>query len=262
MLVIAGVSIAIGVGALWLTRVAFTPSNDGDVAYAVLADDEIRDQIATVVASADAPTLSQSPLELRIFIRDEIARHPDGAALMSDIVADGHARVIGERDDPVTIDAETQVQIVRDELVGEADPLTVPVDTVGSMQFLDQWLARFALACFGIGMLAILAGVILRPERGETSFAVGVGFAALAGSLLVFGYLVPLVVLPMFSDDIWMGVFPGLANHMRNMTLLLAVVSLGIAALVVFGTNSRRQRRQHSTPLNVGRYRDARSWSR
>jgi hypothetical protein len=79
---------------------------------------------------------------------------------------------------------------------------------------------------------------------------------------VVFGYLVPLLVLPAFSDDPWMGVFARLANHHRNLTLLLAVTCLVIAALIVFGTSSRRERRQHSTPLNVGRYRDERSWSR
>ena len=108
----------------------------------------------------------------------------------------------------------------------------------------------------------MIAAVLLRPERGEGTFALGVFFAATGGSLLVFGYLVPLLVLPAFSDDPWMGVFPRLANHHRNLTLLLAVGSFIAAALIVFGTSSRRERRQHSTPLNVGRYRDERSWSR
>lgn len=258
----AGVLIAVAVGLLWLTRVAFTPSNDAGVAAAILGDDDIRDQLATVVASTAAPLTEQSPLELREFIRDIVARHPDGAAIMSGIVRDGHARVIGERDDPVRISAEEQVQIVRDERVGESTPLTVPVDEVGSMAFLNTWLARVALGCIGAALLCILGAVILRPERGETSFAVGVGCASLAGSLFLFGYLVPAFVLPAFSGDIWMGVFGGLASHRLRITLLLSVLSLGLAALVVFGTHSRRQRRQHSTPLNVTRYREARTWSR
>ena len=114
----------------------------------------------------------------------------------------------------------------------------------------------------GLLLLAyLLAGIFLRPERGEATFALGMFFASLAGSLLLLGYLVPLLVLPSFSDDPWMGVFPRLANHHRNLTLLLAVLSLVVAALIVFGTSGRRERRQHSTPLNVGRYRDERSWS-
>jgi hypothetical protein len=154
------------------------------------------------------------------------------------------------------------VNVVRNELVGEATPLTLPVQRVGSMAFFDQWLGWFALGSLAIALLLTIAAVILRPERGEGTFALGVLFAATAGSLVVFGYLVPLLILPAFSDDPWMGVFPRLANHHRNLTLLLAVASLVVAALIVFGTSSRRERRQHSTPLNVGRYRDERSWSR
>jgi hypothetical protein len=136
------------------------------------------------------------------------------------------------------------------------------VQRVGSMAFLNDWLGWFALGAGALGLLIVLIGVILRPERGEGTFALGVGLASLAGSLVLFGYLVPLAVLPAFSDDPWMGLMPRLANHHRNLTLLLAVVALVVAALIVFATSSRRQRRQHSTPLNVGRYRDDRSWSR
>ena len=261
MLIAAAVLIALSIGAWWLQRVAFSPSNDSNVAHSILGDEEIRGQIATIVAGADAPVLSQSPAQLREFI-EEIARIPEGAALMSDIVSDAHGRVIGTFDERVSISAQEQVNIVRNELVGEAPAITFPVQEVGSMVFLHDWLGWFALGALALAVLLTIAGVFLRPERGEGTFALGVLFAATAGSLLVFGYLVPLLILPAFADDPWMGVFPRLANHHRNLTLLLAVASFVVAALIVFGTSSRRERRQHSTPLNVGRYRDDRSWSR
>jgi hypothetical protein len=261
MLIAAAVLVALSVGVWWLQRVAFTPSNDSAVAHSILGDEEIRGQVATVVAGADALVLGQSPAELREFI-EQIARIPEGAALMSSFIGDAHSRLIGATDDRVVISAQEQVNIVRNELVGEAAPLTLPVQRVGSMALLDEWLGWIALGSLGLGVLAAVAGTFLRPERGEGTFALGVFFASTAGSLVVFGYLVPLLVLPAFSDDPWMGVFARLANHHRNLTLLLAVACLVVAALVVFGTSSRRERRQHSTPLNVGRYRDERSWSR
>lgn len=261
MLIAAAVLTALSIGAWWLQRVAFSPSNDSNVAHSILGDEEIRGQIATIVAGADAPVLSQSPAQLREFI-EEIARIPEGAALMSDIVSDAHGRVIGTFDGRVSISAQEQVNIVRNELVGEAPAITLPVQEVGSMVFLHDWLGWFALGVLVLAVLLTIAGVFLRPERGEGTFALGVLFAATGGSLLVFGYLVPLLILPAFADDPWMGVFPRLANHHRNLTLLLAVASFVVAALIVFGTSSRRARRQHSTPLNVGRYRDDRSWSR
>jgi hypothetical protein len=261
MLIAAAVLVALSVGMWWLQRVAFSPSNDSSVAYSILGDEDIRGQVATIVAGADAPLLSQSPAELREFI-EEIARIREGAALMSDFVRDAHGSVIGSFDGRVVITAQEQVNIVRNELVGEATSLTLPVQRVGSMALFADWLGWIAVGALALGALIAIAGVVLRPERGEGTFALGVLFAATAGSLVIFGYLVPLLALPALSNDPWMGVFPRLANHHRNLTLLLAVASFVVAALIVFGTSSRRERRQHSTPLNVGRYRDERSWSR
>ena len=261
LLIAAAVLVALSVGVWWLQRVAFTPSNDSAVAHSILGDEDIRGQVATIVAGADAPVLGQSPAELREFI-EQIARIPDGAALMSGFVGDAHRRLIGAIDTRVVISAQDQVNIVRNELVGEAAPLTLPVQRVGSMAFFDGWLGWIALGALGLGLFVAIAGVVLRPERGEGTFALGVLLAGVSASLVVFGFLVPLLVLPAFSDDPWMGVFARLAGHHRNLTLLLAVACLVGAALIVFGTSSRRQRRQHSTPLNVGRYRDERSWSR
>ena len=261
MLIVAAVLVALSVGMWWLQRVAFSPSNDSGVAHSILGDEEIRGQVATIVAGADAALLSQSPAELREFI-EEIARIPEGAALMSDFVGDAHGALIGSFDGRVTIAAQQQVNIVRNELVGEAEAITLPVQRVGSMAFLDEWLPWVTLGALVAGGLFAIAGVVLRPERGEGTYALGVFFAATAASLLVLGYLVPLALLPAFADDPWMGVFARLANHHRNLTLLLAVASFVVAALIVFSTSSRRERRQHSTPLNVGRYRDERSWSR
>ena len=261
MLIAAAVLVALSSGMWWLQHGAFSPSNGSEVTHTIHGDDDIRGQIATIVAGADAPALNQSPAELREFI-EQIARIPEGAALMSSFVGDAHGRLIGTFDDRVMITAEEQVNIVRNELVGEAQALTLPVQRVGSVAFLDQWLGRVAIVALALGGIIAVAGALLRPERGEGTFALGVLFAATAGSLVIFGYLVPQLLLPVFSDDPWMGVFPRLATHHRNLTLLLTVASFVVAALIVFGTSNRRERRQHSTPLNVGRYRDDRTWSR
>jgi hypothetical protein len=261
MLIVAAVMVAVAAGSFWLQRVAFSPSADSGVAHSIMGDEEIRSLVSTIVAGGTAPTLQQSPAQLREDI-DVIARIPAGAALMRRFISDAHARVIGESDERVVITAEEQVNIVRNERVADDDPITLPVQRVGSVAFLDQWIGRFAVAMLGLGALVAVFGAVLRPERGEGTFAVGVFFGSLAASLVVFGYLVPLLLLPSLSSDAWMGLFSRLANHHRNITLILAIVALAIAAAVVFGTSSRRERHQRSTPLNLGRYRDDRSWGR
>lgn len=261
MLIVAAVMVAVAAGSFWLQRVAFSPSTDSGVAHSVMGDEEIRSLVSTIVAGGTASTLQQSPAQLREDI-DVIARIPAGAALMRQFVGGAHARVIGESDELVEITAEEQVNIVRNEAVGDNDPITLPVQRVGSVAFLDQWIGWFALFSLGLGVLVALFGAFLRPERGEGTFAVGVLFGSLSVSLVVFGYLVPLLLLPALSNDAWMGLFARLANHHRNLTLFLAALALAIAAVIVFGTSNRRERRQRSTPLNLGRYRDDRSWGR
>ncbi len=257
----SAVLFAVAIGVFWLDRVAFTPSDDSDTAHAVLGDEDIRSQVATVVASADAPVLGQSPTQLKEFI-EQIARIPDGSALMSRFVADAHGRMIGDSDDLVLINAEEQVTIVRDERVGEQDPITLPVQEVGSISFIRSVLPWIALGAGAGGLLTLLGGILLRPERGEGTFALAVGLGSLSIALVVLGYLVPLVALPALSDNVWVGVFPRLARHHATTTFVFAVISAVLAVVIVVATANRRQRRQHSTPLNVGRYREQRNWSR
>ncbi len=261
LLIISTVLFAASISAWWLQRVAFTPSADTGTTQAILGDDAILRQIATVVASTTAPVTSQSPTELREFIQG-IAKIDAGAALMNEFVSQAHQRLIGDRDQPVRIDAEQQVQLVRDERVGEMDPITLPVQEVGALSVVDSIAGWIALGGAAAGLLFFVVGIVMRPERGEFSQAVAIGFAALAVLIVVFGYLVPAILLPALSDNIWLGVFPRLANDSLLATLGIAFVSIVLAAAIVLGTNSMRQRRQWSTPLAVGRYRDDRSWSR
>ncbi len=260
LLIISAVLFAVSISAWWLQRVAFTPTADTGSTLAILGDEAIRGEIATIVASATAPATSQSPTQLKEFIED-IARIPAGAALMTDFVGQAHQRLIGDRDEPVQINAEQQVEIVRDERVGEMDPITLPVQEVGSLSVIDSIAGWIALGGALLGLLLLVAAVIIRPERGEFTLALAIGLAALAVSILLFGYVVPAAILPALSNSNWMGVFPRLANETLLATLGIAIGALVLAAAITLGTSSLRQRRQWSTPLSVSRYRDDRSWS-
>ena len=260
LLIISTVLFAASISAWWFQRVAFTPSADTDTALAILGDQEIREQIATIVASSTAAETGQSPTELKEFIQG-ISRIPAGAALMADFVSDAHQRLIGEHPDPVRIDAQHQVQIVRDERVGEMSPITLPVQEAGALSAIDRFAGWVAIGGAIGGLLMLIVGVIMRPERGEFTQALAIGLVALALMIVLFGYIVPALVLPALSDSSWMGLFPRLANDSLFATLGIAVVSLILAAAITLGTTSVRQRRQWSTPLSVGRYRDDRTWS-
>jgi hypothetical protein len=261
LLLISCVLFAVSISAWWFHHVAFSPSAETTVTYAILGDEDIRGEIATLIATADADELGTSTAQLKEFI-EQISRLDDGAALMNNFVSAAHGRLIGDHDEPVVITAQEQYTIVRDERAALAAEITLPVREVGSLafiSFISWWIALLASAG---GLLMLVVGLVTRPERGEFTFAIAVGLGALAVLIIVFGYLVPIGPLTALSDTTWTGVFPRLANRSRNTTLLLGLFSGAVAGAVLLGTSGLRQRRQRSTPLSVGRYREQHSWSR
>ncbi|NND74536.1 MAG: hypothetical protein HKN44_05975 [Ilumatobacter sp.] len=261
LLLISCVMFAVSISTWWLQQVAFSPSADTDITYSILGDDDIRGEVATLIATADAGELGTSTAQLKEFI-EQISRLDAGAALMSGFVSDAHARLIGDSDEPVRISAEEQYTIVRDERAALSPDITLPVPEVSSLALINTTTWWLMLLTAAGGLLMLVVGFVTRPERGEFTFAIAVGMGVLAVLLVLFGYLVPIGPLTALSDTTWMGVFPQLANRSRNTTLFVALVCAVIAAAVLLGTSGLRQRRQRSTPLSVGRYREQHSWSR
>ena len=260
LLLVSGALFAVAISTFWLDRVAFSPSVDTDSTFEIVQDENIRRQIATLVATVDGPTLGMSPNLLSETIEGLTARRAM-AAEMRRFVAEAHAVLIGDSDGPVEILPGEQVQIVRDEHVALMPPIKLPVNEVGSMSFIKT-IVGWAWLVTGAGaIITMLLGLFLRPERGEFSFAFGIGCAATCLLLLLLGYLVPAALFPALSDDPWMAVFPRLAAQSRNLTLLGAVAFIGVGAISTFGTTGLRQRRQRSTPLATTRYREQERWT-
>lgn len=262
LLLVAAGFMALGVGTFWLDRVAFTPSGSTDAAHAILSDDDIRDQVTDLVAAVDAPQLGMSPSELGTFL-DTIATWRAGAAVMRGFVGDAHARVIGDRDEPVTITAEVQVEMVRHEGVALMPPITLPVEEVGSVSVTKTIVGWTWVISLGLAVVLTLLGLFVRPEAGEFVFALGAGLMATGVSLVFFGWLVPATMLGALSADLWTNVFSRLAADARTFTFVSAFILIAIGAAILFGTGGLRTRRSSSTPLAATRYRsEQRGWSR
>ncbi|MFN3254853.1 MAG: hypothetical protein ACE37B_04090 [Ilumatobacter sp.] len=260
LLLIAAGLFAVSIGAFWLERVAFSPSADTDSTFEILRDEDIRKQIATLVATIDGPVLGMSPVLLSETIEGLTERRAM-ATEMRRFVAEAHGRVIGDHDDQVVITAAEQVQIVRNEGVALMDPIVLPVEEVGSLSLLSTITRWLWLIGGPLAIVLTLFGLAIRPERGEFSLAFSLGCAATGLMLLVMGYVVPVALLPALSDDVWVGVFPRLAANDLTFTFVGAVMFVAIGALAMFGTSGLRQRRQRSTPLASARYREQQRWS-
>lgn len=260
-LLVAGVLIAVAISSFWLERVAFSPSSDAAVAAAVMDNEEIRAELATLIASNDAPVLNQSSTQLKEFI-EQITLLDAGAALMGGVVQRAHSKIIGERDRPVRVTPAEQVVIVRSELVANESGIIVPVQKITTLSWINSMVGWAWKIAGGLGALLVIVGLILRPEPGERTLALSIGLASLGVLFAFFGWFVPFVMLPNLSDDTWTGLFAELANDRLLVTIVVSVVSLVLAALVYSRTTGSRQRRQSSVPLSMGRYREQRHWSR
>ena len=259
LLISAGL-FALAAGAFWMERVAFTPEPTTDTAFAILGDEEIRLQVASIIAGADAEALNASANELRQKVND-IAQIPAGATEMRRFTAAAHARVIGQNDDAVEILPAEQVQIVRTERAAVLPPVTLPVEKVTALAIIGSLTSWVWLVSFAVGAVALLLGLALRPERGEASFAFAYGSAGIGASLLLFGYVIPGFVLGATSNAVWAGALPRLAAMNRTSTLVAALVFVAIGAAAGFLTSGNRQRRQRSTPLAATRFREPQRWT-
>ncbi len=257
---VAGVMVSLALGAWWLQRNALTPESSSGRAAAVMQDDQIRAEVTAVVTAATALTLDRPPGELATFI-DQVIGSRAGGSVMADIVADAHGRAIGNHDDPVRITGNQMVEIVRNQAVGDLSPVTLPVAEITPLRFLANVLGWVAAISLVLGAVGFLLGVIVRPERGEVARGFAELCLALAVSLVVFGLLVPILLLPAINDSTWMSVVPRLSMRTLPFVLGTAVVLVAVGLLVLLRSLNTGKRKQWSTPLSVGRYREDRSWS-
>jgi hypothetical protein len=262
VLLLAGVTLSLAIGGWWLQRAVFTPSTNRGQTEAILDDSEIRGEMSAIIADAAAPTLGLSASELAVFIDPIIASSP-GATFMTEIVNSAHRKVIGETDDPVQVSAVELIQIVRDERAADVPglPITLPVPKIGTLSVLDSMLRWFVPIMAALGALLLLLALATRPDRGELLRALGELGIAIAAALIVFGYLIPVHIVPAIDDSTWTQASPRLA--LRSVSFVLGAVvvfAAGGVALILASSGSGR-RKQWSTPLSVTRYREDRSWS-
>lgn len=260
LFLVAGIMVSLALGSWWLQRTAFTPGASSGRAAAVMQDDQIRSEVTAVVTAASAGAVETDPTELARFI-DRVIGSPPGGQVMADIVADAHAKLIGQRDDPVRITGAQMVEIVRNQAVGDLPPVTLPVAEVATFRILANTLGWAAAVTAVIGALAFLLGVIVRPERADLLRGTAEWLLATAVSLVLFGVLTPIFFLPAIDDGTWTATIPRLARRQLPLVLGAVVVLTALGTFLLIRALNAGRRKQWSTPLSVSRYREDRSWS-
>lgn len=244
-----------------LQQAMYSPSDDRETAEAVLADGTIRDELVRVVTDATASTLGRDPTELSATVR-QVLSTKSGAALVTDVLRDAHARIIGQLDDRAAVISTQQlVDVVRDERAAAVPPVTLDIDEVTSFGFVDGFL-DWVVPLAGIGVAVFLVLCLLaRPERAALVRTAGLGFVLLGALTIVFGYVVPSFLPTAISDSPWARVPSLVAADAAALTVFVALVLAG-GGLAMFGFSTRMGRsRRWSTPVSTYRYREERRWS-
>jgi hypothetical protein len=264
LLLVAGIAISLSAGAWWMQRIAFTPDSTRGAAAAMLSEPDIRIEINTVVAGATAPVLGVGVGELGRFLEEEILSTRAGAAMMGPIMEEAHDRIIGNRDDePVQLTGTQMIDIVRDERAADAPTVTLPLAPIGALNTIKvavRWIIPISAA---IGLIALVLAVITRPDRREVRRGLGEFGVALAASMLLFGYLLPVHLLTAIDNRTWTHAIPQLALRTLPVVLGATVVFTVGGLAMIMASISMNRRRQSSTPIAASRYRSGgdRDWS-
>jgi hypothetical protein len=263
LFLVAGIAISIGAGSWWLQRVAFTPDATRDSAAAILQDPDIRIELNTLITGATAPSIGASPSELGTMLEDVVLSTRPGAAVMAPITERIHDLIIGNVDEPVVLTGADMVPVVLDERAYDAPPVTLPIQTIGvlnNFRVMVGWLAMIATA---LGLIALILGILTRPERRDVYRGLGEFGIAMGASMVLFGYLIPVHLLPALDQQTWTHAIPRLALRTAPVVFGSAVIFAVVGIALILASMTGGKRRQWSTPLSVARYRggDNPGWS-
>jgi hypothetical protein len=147
------------------------------------------------------------------------------------------------------------IDIVRDQRAADVATITLPIETIGTLNTIRRALGWIMPISGVLGLLLLLLGIFARPERREVVRALGEFCIALALSMLVFGYFLPVQLIPAIDHRTWTKAIPRLAMRTWPVVLGSTAVFAALGAVLILGSLTGGKRRQWSTPLAATRYR-------
>lgn len=259
----ASVAFAIAFGSWWLDRAAFSPDTTTDSAVAILADPDIRRELVALIAPLTAPRMDTSPADVTARLQNQVFPLRAGAAEIAPILYEAHKVVIGDSDQALMITGDQLIPVVRDQRAADVPTFRLPLEEIGTLattKSVTRWMVPIAA---GVGLIMVALGLFTRPERREVVNALGELLVAMAVSLLLFGWAIPVHFFTAIDSRTWTRAIPHLAMRVFPVALGMAVVLSLAGAFLILNARSGGGRKQWSTPLSVARYRggDNPGWS-
>lgn len=244
LMTLANVALGLAVAGWWLDHTVFDPGRAEDVAGTVLSSTGVQDELARIISEAIATELGQDPDTIAVVV-DQAAQTAGGTALLTDVVVESHAVLIGAADGPVTIDPTELAELLGDDRALLLPPVEIPVPTIGILDTLGRAIDTLVPVAALIGMALGLLAVVVSPERHRIVRRFGVGLLVVAVAVAVVGYVIPVVVVPSLTSSPWVEAVPSLAKEqaplLLGVSLLCAGAGLGLLALSGMMARSRRR---------------------
>lgn len=256
LFLVAAVAFSVSAGGWWMQRVVFTPDETIDSTEAILREPDIRLELNQVITGAAAGPLQASTTELSATLESLVLSTRPGAVVMMPLVNQAHERIIGLRDDdPIRLSGPELIPIVRDQRAAEVPTITMPIQPIGVLKTMRSVLGWMIPIAAALGLLALVLGVFTRPDRRDVLRGFGEFCVALAASMAVFGYLLPVQFLTAIDNRTWTHAIPQLASRTLPVVIGTTVVLAVVGTALILASRAGGKRRQWSTPLSVGRYR-------
>lgn len=242
LMTLANLCLGLAITGWWMQQTVFDPGRGQDVAEQVLAVDGVQAQITDAIVDAVAVELGQDPDTIALLV-GQATETAGGVTLLTDVVVQSHAVIIGEAEGPVVITPQQMADLLGDERALLLPAIELPVTTIEPIDWLRQtldatvgWLFLFAI------VLALLAFTI-HPRRDRMVRRWGISLIVLAAIVMAVGWVLPVVVLPTLTTSPWVQAIPELAQGQLG---LLAGVSLvcagaGLGLIAIAGLMRRAQ---------------------
>lgn len=251
---------ALAIAGFLLQRTAFDPDHSADAADVVLGDSQLRTELANLIADSVAANLGMNQADMRLRVQ-VIASTEPGAKLMSEIIHDAHAHLIGEQKTPVQVTGAQLVDATQIAAAIDVPAITIPIPKVTALEVANEvlgWLVPIA----GLAtVIFVLFGITAHPDRSSLLKSLGVGLLLLAVLTALFGYVVPKYAVPALSKSVWARIPAALADDTLPLLIGVELVLVGAAVALLAGTGVLSRRRSWSAPVKVQRYSEDRHWS-
>ena len=260
MFALAYACVSLAIAGFLLQRTAFDPNHSADAADVVLGDSKLRTELANLIADSVAANLGMNQADMRLRVQ-VIASTEPGAKLMSEIIHDAHAHLIGEQKTPVQVTGSQLVDATQIAAAIDVPAITIPIPKVTPLEIANDvlgWLVPIA----GLAtVIFVLFGITAHPDRSSLLKSLGVGLLLLAVLTALFGYVVPKFAVPALSESVWARIPAALADDTLPLLIGVELVLVGAAVALLAGTGVLSRRRSWSAPVKVHRYSEDRHWS-